>query len=155
MNWDAIGAIAELLGAVGVIASLIYLATQIRQSRDQMERNTRATQAASNQQWDDSLQGTVMEGVNLIPAMDSLVRLGLADFEQLGDEDSFRFTFWMSSLMRRYDAAYYQPEPGRVEGWRGGPRGHGLVCIPGFPVRARVGPTVTPFPAPATSNAAR
>ncbi len=30
MNWDAIGAIAELLGAVGVIASLIYLATQIR-----------------------------------------------------------------------------------------------------------------------------
>ena len=28
------------------------------------------------------------------------------------------------------------------------------VCIPGFPVRARVDPTVTPFPAPATSNAA-
>jgi hypothetical protein len=24
MNWDAIGAIAELLGAVGVIASLVY-----------------------------------------------------------------------------------------------------------------------------------
>ena len=36
MNWDAIGAIAELLGAVGVIASLVYLATQIRQSRQQM-----------------------------------------------------------------------------------------------------------------------
>jgi hypothetical protein len=33
MNWDAIGAIAELLGAIGVIASLVYLATQIRQSR--------------------------------------------------------------------------------------------------------------------------
>ena len=44
--------------------------------------------------------------------------------------------------------------PGRVEGWRGGPRGCGLVCIPGFPVRARVDPTVTPFPAPSTSNAA-
>jgi hypothetical protein len=29
MNWDAIGAIAELLGAIGVIASLIYLARQI------------------------------------------------------------------------------------------------------------------------------
>ncbi len=34
MNWDAIGAIAELLGAVGVIASLVYLATQIRGSRE-------------------------------------------------------------------------------------------------------------------------
>jgi hypothetical protein len=41
MNWDAIGAIAELLGAIGVIASLVYLATQIRQSREQMSQNTR------------------------------------------------------------------------------------------------------------------
>jgi hypothetical protein len=32
MTWDAIGAIAELLGAMGVIASLVYLAGQIRQS---------------------------------------------------------------------------------------------------------------------------
>ena len=32
MNWDAIGAIAELLGAVGVILTLVYLATQIRQN---------------------------------------------------------------------------------------------------------------------------
>ena len=30
MNWDAIGAVAELLGAVGVIASLLYLARQMR-----------------------------------------------------------------------------------------------------------------------------
>jgi hypothetical protein len=44
MNWDAIGAIAELLGAVGVIASLVYLATQIRQSREQMGENTPAHQ---------------------------------------------------------------------------------------------------------------
>jgi hypothetical protein len=32
MNWDAIGAIAELLGAIGVIASFVYLATQIQHS---------------------------------------------------------------------------------------------------------------------------
>ena len=32
MNWSALGAIAELLGAAGVIASLLYLATQMRQS---------------------------------------------------------------------------------------------------------------------------
>jgi hypothetical protein len=50
MNWDAIGAIAELLGAIGVIASLVYLATQIRQSREQMSQNTRALRAATYQQ---------------------------------------------------------------------------------------------------------
>ena len=32
MNWDAIGAIAELLGAIGVIGSLVYLATQLKAS---------------------------------------------------------------------------------------------------------------------------
>lgn len=30
MNWDMVGAIAEVLGAIGVIASLLYLASQLR-----------------------------------------------------------------------------------------------------------------------------
>ena len=36
MNWEAIGAVSEGLGAIGVIASLLYLATQVR-------NNTRAS----------------------------------------------------------------------------------------------------------------
>jgi hypothetical protein len=36
MNWDAIGASAEMLGAVGVIATLVYLALQIRQNSHQL-----------------------------------------------------------------------------------------------------------------------
>ena len=32
MNWDAIGAIGEILGAIGVIVTLGYLAVQIRQN---------------------------------------------------------------------------------------------------------------------------
>jgi hypothetical protein len=40
MNWHAIGPIAEMLGAIGVIASLVYVGIQVRQ-------NTRTTHAAS------------------------------------------------------------------------------------------------------------
>ena len=40
MEWDALGAVAELMGAIGVIASLIYVGGQIKQ-------NTRATRATS------------------------------------------------------------------------------------------------------------
>lgn len=36
MNWEALGAIAGLLGAVGVIATLIYLSAQIRQNSNQL-----------------------------------------------------------------------------------------------------------------------
>lgn len=32
MNWDALGAISELLGAIAVFATLAYLAVQVRQS---------------------------------------------------------------------------------------------------------------------------
>ena len=37
MNWDAIGAGAELIGATGVIITLIYLAMQIRQNTNQLK----------------------------------------------------------------------------------------------------------------------
>ena len=32
MSWEAIGAVAEAIGALGGIASLLYLATQVRSS---------------------------------------------------------------------------------------------------------------------------
>ena len=32
MNWDAVGAVAEMVGAVAVVVSLIYVGAQIRQS---------------------------------------------------------------------------------------------------------------------------
>ena len=35
MNWEAIGAVGEIIGAFAVVASLVYLAVQIRaQSRE-------------------------------------------------------------------------------------------------------------------------
>ncbi len=37
MNWDAIGAIGEVTGAVVVIVSVLYLARQVRQSTQQAE----------------------------------------------------------------------------------------------------------------------
>ena len=40
MNWDAIGAIGEIIGAAGVISTLIYLAIQIRQNTTAMNRAT-------------------------------------------------------------------------------------------------------------------
>lgn len=42
MNWQAISAISDILGATGVVVSLIYLAIQVRQ-------NTRVARAATRQ----------------------------------------------------------------------------------------------------------
>ena len=40
MNWEALGAVAELLGAIGVIASLFYVASQIRRNSESVEAAT-------------------------------------------------------------------------------------------------------------------
>jgi hypothetical protein len=48
LNWEAIGAVGEVVGAAGVIASLVYLAVQIR-------HNTRSVEAATYQSVAESL----------------------------------------------------------------------------------------------------
>ena len=40
MNWEAIGAVGELVGGVGVILTLVYLAVQIRQNTAMMTAQT-------------------------------------------------------------------------------------------------------------------
>ncbi len=44
MNWEAIGAIGELMGATAVVATLLYLVKQIKQ-------NTESTEAVGLQTW--------------------------------------------------------------------------------------------------------
>ena len=46
MNWEAIGAIGEVIGALAVVASLIYLASQIRQN-NKLARNDSLQTVAS------------------------------------------------------------------------------------------------------------
>jgi hypothetical protein len=38
VNWEAIGAVGEILGAIAVLITLVYLATQIRQNTAQQRR---------------------------------------------------------------------------------------------------------------------
>ena len=45
MNWEAIGAIAEAMGAVGVIATLAYLSIQLRQNTNSVQAASAATHA--------------------------------------------------------------------------------------------------------------
>ena len=46
MNWEALGAIGETVGAIGVILTLGYLALQIRQNSRQIVQNTQSLRIA-------------------------------------------------------------------------------------------------------------
>jgi hypothetical protein len=107
MNWDAIGAIAELLGAVGVIASLVYLAGQIRGGQTALRASTYAEVARDIH---ETINSTIR-----VPGLASLVRSGMADFDALKDEEAFEFNFWITGVMGSYDTAFYQYRMGTLD----------------------------------------
>ncbi len=84
MNWDAIGAIAELLGAGGVIGSLLYVASQVRAS-------TTASRVESKLRMTDYM---VQFGDMLIqnPDLNKLMILGRQGIDTLSKDDYFKFS---------------------------------------------------------------
>ena len=56
MNWEAIGAIGEIVGAFGVVVTFIYLAYQIRQNTVQLEQSTLAAKAAAQNASNEALR---------------------------------------------------------------------------------------------------
>jgi hypothetical protein len=114
MNWDAIGAIAELLGAAGVIASLVYLATQIRHSQEQMAQNTQALRASAYQevvnQRDSAMLPLMQDG-----ELAELCARGTENLGDLSDDEKRRFGVWIFTAMSSSDNIYYQYRLGFVE----------------------------------------
>ena len=54
MNWEAIGAIGEVIGAIAVILTLIYLSVQIRQNTRMMEDHFRGVDLSAFNAIDES-----------------------------------------------------------------------------------------------------
>ena len=77
MDWNAIGAIGEILGAVAVVATLGYLAVQTRHSVAATQANTRQAILESDQQF-------ISKHLILDPAMDVIRwKRDLADDEKV------------------------------------------------------------------------
>ncbi len=80
MNWEMISAIGQMLGAIGVIISIVYLAAQIR---NQNKESQRAAMNALTTHWSD-LNRTLVEN----PEMAALWLRALRSFDDLD-------AFWM------------------------------------------------------------
>lgn len=111
LNWDAIGAIAELAGAAGVIASLAYLAVQIRQNTNQMERTARAARGQSYQDLLAGLQNHLAP-VGMDESMSDIFQRGLYSFESLSELEKFRFNWIFGGHIVTNENAFYQGKDG-------------------------------------------
>ena len=114
MNWEAVGAIAELLGAIGVILSLAYLAINIRQNTRQLSLNARSMEAASADAW--MQYGTAFRA-NLIqdPDVARLYREGMSGEPPLSDDDQVRFHFLMLDAFTTFQTAVTRRRAGLMD----------------------------------------
>lgn len=113
MNWEALGAIAETLGATGVIATLAYLAVQIRQNTRSLDEGQRLAKVQSYEKRAD------MVAQHLVALRDSpsIAKIAPGDGQNLDtEEDHARFVIHMRWWMNFCDNLHYQYKNGYLDG---------------------------------------
>ena len=100
MGWEAVTAIGQVLGALGVIASLIYLAAQVRQNN---RASSVAAKLASTQLLSEFVDSLIADP----ELMDVWIR-GRERFETLDRVDHMRFSNMCLKAFWFFSAAHYQ-----------------------------------------------
>ena len=113
MNWEALGAIGEIVGAVAVVVTLGYLAVQTRQ-------NTRAVRVASFHQIVDSFSAVSLAIVQ-DATLSSLLMRSIVDPRSLTAEDYSRYGFFLLTFLRRAKSMFFHSEQGTLQrdSWHG------------------------------------
>lgn len=95
MNWEAVGAVAEGIGGLGVILTLVYLSLQIRGSN-------RVARAQSRQSMSEFAMG-----ISRFRAEHADRYARIKDGENLSPGDK-EFVYWSHMQMITYGEAYFQ-----------------------------------------------
>ena len=113
MNWDAIGAIGEVVGALAVVCSLLYLAVQIRHS--------------SKMAGDSAFRDVSSAVTNQLNAMSErpnaqIILKGLKDFNSLSGDEKYIFDCSMSNFITLVESAFISNQArfisdDTMEGW--------------------------------------
>ena len=106
MNWDAIGAIGEIISAIAVLGTLIYLAVQIRQSSDTQRAQTHQQLAHDR----ISNYRLMIENKEIRDAISK------AQFGKPLTAEEQRLLYWLSMAnIRAYENELYQHSKGMIE----------------------------------------
>ena len=127
MDWIAVGAIAEIVGAIAVVLTLIYLAYQVRNNTGMARRASTAEAVAAMRTFNVSLVDN--------PGVGELTQRGISlGLGNLTDEERVPFTIVMFNLFKTCEHLHYQHAVGAMdpdvwEGWDHMIRGY--ITAPG------------------------
>ncbi len=90
MNWDAIGAIGEISGAIAVVATLLYLSKQIRQNSRSVEISALRDTTAQWNHWSEMLATSA--------DLADIVAKGNHSYGSLSESESLRYGAFVQSF---------------------------------------------------------
>lgn len=104
MNWDAVGAVAELLGSIAVVATLIFLIKQIRTNSAMVQNATAQGAAEAVADWAQQLTEN--------PELYGIYRRGLKDDPSLSREERGLFDLVLFQAFNSISSIYLQYKNG-------------------------------------------
>ena len=107
MNWQAVSGISEIVSAVVVVISLLYVAVQIRQ-------NTKATRYQATQNLISAMSDAHFR-ISENGELAALCRKGQFNRGALNEDEQMRFNMWLFSTFNQYDFAYHQYLAGELD----------------------------------------
>jgi len=108
MNIMELGALGEFVGAVGVVASLIYVGLQVR-------HNTSALKATTRKALGDNTMTILSSPLDKTRLGDALMRSRSSKAEDLSPQDDLHLRLWANLNYRFWEDAHYQYRQGALD----------------------------------------
>ncbi len=117
-----LGALGEMLGAIGVIVTLAYLAVQVKQNTRSMDEGKRLALAQTYQMRADALQGMLVQAASsevIGPLIVKLTELGypadVSALDKLSSRERGVFRQWQIAQLTHWDNMFYQYQQGFLD----------------------------------------
>jgi hypothetical protein len=107
MNWPAVSAIAELIAAAAILITLVYLAFQIRQAREQITLTGQRHRADAAR----DVMSSASDSPYLAPILAKLGGFAYADYGLDEAQDSVRLFMWCHAWMRTEEMNFRMSSP--------------------------------------------
>ena len=106
MNWDAVGAVGEFVGAAAVVISVLYLASQVR-------TQNRESRIAGAHEIFEAFRNVAISFQD--PGNASVMLKAANDYESLEEVERIRVIAIVIPFLRVWEEAYYQHQKGRLD----------------------------------------
>jgi len=107
MNWDAVSAVSEIIGAVGVVVTLVYLAVQIRNNTKAVRAATYDSFVAQFRDWNAPLRAN--------PELSAQFAIQIEEIDKLDERARKHATHVFFDFLKLAENLHYQYRMGMID----------------------------------------